>query len=139
MQAELATMKAGVKNLHETAVNQKADPMMPSHSGNGVRTGARPLGCQECRRNREGDRCPHCYLCGGLYHIARYCQSRSRNYPGNAPRLPPTGQGVASPEKEKSHQCSGCLKFDCHTQLLQCSGCHSVRYCSVRCQKAHWP
>ena len=89
VQAELATMKAEVKNLREAASNQKADPMMPSHAGNGVRTGARPLGCQECRRKREGDRCPHCYLCGGLYHIARYCQSRSRNYPGNAPRLPP--------------------------------------------------
>ena len=89
VQAELATMKAEVKNLREAASNQKSDPMMPSHAGNGVTTGARPLGCQECRRKREGDRCPHCYLCGGLYHIARYCQSRSRNYPGNAPRLPP--------------------------------------------------
>ena len=39
----------------------------------------------------------------------------------------PAGQGVASPEEEKSHQCSGCLKFDCHTQLLQCSACQSVR------------
>ena len=89
VQAELATMKAEVKNLREAASVQKADPMMPSHAGNGVRTGARPRGCQECRRKREGDQCPHCYLCGGLYHIARYCQSRSRNYPGNAPRLPP--------------------------------------------------
>ncbi|CAH3039210.1 unnamed protein product, partial [Porites lobata] len=76
VQAELATMKAEVKNLREAASNQKADPMMPSHAGNGVRIGARPLGCQECRRKREGDRCPHCYLCGGLYHVARYCQSR---------------------------------------------------------------
>ncbi|CAH3139736.1 unnamed protein product, partial [Porites lobata] len=126
VQAELATMKAEVKNLREAASNQKSDPMMPSHAGNGVTTGARPLGCQECRRKREGDRCPHCYLCGGLYHIARYCQSRSRNYPGNAPRLPPRDR-------------DGCLKFDRHTQLLQCSGCQSVRYCSVRCQKAHWP
>ena len=89
VQAELATMKAEVKNLREAASNQKADPMMPSHAGNGLRTGARPLGCQECRRKKEGDRCPHCYLCGGLYHIARYCQSRPRNYPGNAHRLRP--------------------------------------------------
>ena len=89
VQAELATMKAEVKNLREAASNQKADPMMPSHAGNGLRTGARPLGCQECRRKKEGDRCPHCYLCGGLYHIARYCQPRPRNYPGNAPRLCP--------------------------------------------------
>lgn len=43
------------------------------------------------------------------------------------------------PEREKSHQCSGCLKFDCHKELLQCSACQSVRYCSVHCQKAHWP
>ena len=49
------------------------------------------------------------------------------------------GQGVALPEKEKSHQCSGCLKLDCRTQLLQCSACQSVRYCSVHCQRAHWP
>ena len=89
VQAELATMKAEVKNLREAASNQKADPMMPSYAGNGVSTEARPLGCQECRTKKEGDRCPHCYLCGGLYHIARYCQSRSRNYSGNAPRLPP--------------------------------------------------
>ena len=96
VEAELATMKAEVKNQREAASNQKADPMMPSHAENGVRTGARPLGCQECRRKREGDRCPHCYLCGGLYHIARYCQSRSRNYPGNAPRLPRgTGSSLA--------------------------------------------
>ena len=43
------------------------------------------------------------------------------------------------PGKEKSHQCSCCLKLDCQVQLLQCSSCQSVRYCSVRCQKTHWP
>ena len=58
VQAELATMKAEVKNLREAASNQKADPMMPSYAGNGVSTGARLLGCQECRRKKEGDRCP---------------------------------------------------------------------------------
>ncbi|CAH3182832.1 unnamed protein product [Porites lobata] len=108
VQAELATMKAEVKNLREAASNQKADPMMPSHAGNGVRTGARPL-------------------------------VKAQKLSGKRTQATPAGQGVASPEKEKSHQCSGCLTFDCHTQLLQCSGCQSVRYCSVRCQKAHWP
>ena len=49
------------------------------------------------------------------------------------------GQGVAMPEREKSHRCNGCLKFDCHMELLQCSACQSVHYCSVQCQKAHWP
>ena len=51
----------------------------------------------------------------------------------------PAGQGVALPEKERSHQCSGCLELDCRKQFLQCSACQSVRYCSVHCQKVHWP
>ena len=76
VQAELATMKSEVKSLCEEASNQKADTMISSPVGNGVRTGARPPGCEECRRKKEGDRCPHCYLCGGLNHIARYCQTR---------------------------------------------------------------
>ena len=41
MQAELATMKVEVKNLREAATKQKADPVMPSHAGNGARTGGR--------------------------------------------------------------------------------------------------
>ena len=89
VQAELATMKSEVKSLREEASNQKADTMVSSPVGNGVRTGARPPGCQECRRKKEGDRCLHCYLCGGLNHIARYSQTRLRSYPGNAARLPP--------------------------------------------------
>lgn len=89
VQAELATVKSEVKVLREVAGNQKANTMVPNPAGSGVRAGARPPGCQECRRKREGDRCPHCYLCGGLNHIARYCQTRLRSYPGNAARLPP--------------------------------------------------
>lgn len=89
VQAELATVKSEVKTLRDVANNQKADTMAPSPTGRGARAGARPPGCQECRMNREGDRCPHCYLCGGLNHIARYCQTRLRSYPGNASRLPP--------------------------------------------------
>ena len=89
VQAELATVKSEVKTLREVASNQKADTTARSPTGMGVRAGARQLGCQECRRKREGDRCPHCYLCGGLNHIARYCQTRNRSYPGNASRLPP--------------------------------------------------
>ena len=47
------------------------------------------------------------------------------------------GQGVALPEEERSHQYSGCLKFDYRTHLLRCSACQSVWYCSIDCQKAH--
>ena len=49
-------------------------------------------------------------------------------YPGY-----PAGQGVASPEEEKSQR-SGCVRFDYRTHLLQCSACQSVWYCSVDCQ-----
>ena len=66
VQAELATMKLEVKSLREEASSQKADTMAPGPVGNGLRTGARPPGCQEHRRKKEGDRCPHCYVCGGL-------------------------------------------------------------------------
>ena len=90
VQAELATVKSEVKTLREVAGNQKGDTMIPSHhGGGGVKAGTRRPGCQECRRKGEGDRCPHCYLCGGLNHISRYCQTRLRSYPGNAARLPP--------------------------------------------------
>ena len=82
------TMKSEVKSLREEASNQKADTMVPGPVGNGW-IGARPPGCQECKRKKEGDRCPHCYFCGGLNHIARYCQTKLRSYPGNEARLPP--------------------------------------------------
>ena len=89
VQAELATMKSEVKTLREEANHQKTEAMVPGYPGSGTRAGPRPLGCQECRRKKEGDRCPHCYLCGGSNHIARYCQTKFRRYPGNAARLPP--------------------------------------------------
>ena len=88
VQADLASVRSEVETLRATAISQKADSTRPAHPGNGVTMGARSPGCQECRRKREGDRCPHCYLCGGLNHIARYCQTKYRSPPGNAPRLP---------------------------------------------------
>ena len=89
VQADLASVQSEVETLRETAISQKADSTRPARPGNGMTMGARSPGCQECRRKREGDRCPHCYLCGGLNHIARYCQTKYRSPPGNAPRLPP--------------------------------------------------
>ena len=88
VQADLASVRSEVETLRETAISQK-DSTRPACPGNGVTMGARSPGCQECRRKREGDRCPHCYLSGGLNHIACYCQTKYRSPPGNAPRLPP--------------------------------------------------
>jgi len=89
VQADLASVRSEVETLRETAISQKADSIRPACLGNGVTMGARPPGCQECRRKKEGDRCPHCYLCGDPNHIARHCQAKYRGHPGNAPRLPP--------------------------------------------------
>jgi len=88
VQADLASVRSEVETLRETAISQKADSTEPTRPGNGVRMGKMSPGCQECRRKREGDRCPHCYLCGGPNHIERYCQTKHRSHPGNAPRLP---------------------------------------------------
>lgn len=96
VQADLAPVRSEVETLRETAINQKAGTVRPSRAGNGVTTEARPPGCQECRRKKEGDRCPHCYLCSGLNHIARHCQTKHRNHQGDASRLPPrTGCSLA--------------------------------------------
>lgn len=40
----------------------------------------------------------------------------------------------------KSHRCNHCCKIRGeHGQLQRCTQCRSVWYCSVRCQKSHWP
>ena len=40
----------------------------------------------------------------------------------------------------KSHRCNHCCKIGGeHGQLQRCTQCRSVWYCSVRCQKSHWP
>ena len=77
-----------------------------------------------------------------LWRLQPYCpllSDQAQKLSGKRSQATPAGQGVALPEKGKSHQCSGCLKLDCRTQLLQCSACQCVRYCSLGCQKARWP
>ena len=34
--------------------------------------------------------------------------------------------------------CNCCHKVEGNLKLKQCKGCKAVRYCSERCQKAHW-
>ena len=77
-----------------------------------------------------------------LWRLEPYCpllSDQAQKLSGKHSQAIPAGQGAALAEKERSHQCSGCLKLDCRTQLLQCSACQCVRYCSLGCQKAHWP
>ena len=77
-----------------------------------------------------------------LWRLEPYCpllSDQAQKLSGKWSQATPAGQGVALPEKEKSHQCSGCPKLDCRTQLLQCLACQCVRYCSLDYQKVHWP
>ena len=117
VQENLASVRLEVEKLRETAISQKVDSIRPSRPGNGVTMGARSPGCQERRRKREGDPAHTAISVVAqttLHAIVKPSIEVIREtHPGY-----PAGQGVASPEEEKSHQCSGCLKFDCHTQLL---------------------
>lgn len=118
-------VQSEVKTLWETASSQKTDTIRSNHAKNETSAGASPRGCQECKKKREGDRCSHCYFCGGSN---QYCHAR---YPHRA--------GSSHTRERKVPPVYGCLKFDCHMELLQCSACQSVCYFFVQCQKAHWP
>ena len=48
------------------------------------------------------------------------------------------GRGVAADQVLKSHICVCCKKEERLNLFKQCSSCHAVRYCSLRCQKSHW-
>ena len=42
---------------------------------------------------------------------------------------------------EESMQCAGCgvKEGDDDIKLMKCTACYLVRYCSVKCQRGHWP
>jgi hypothetical protein len=48
-------------------------------------------------------------------------------------------RGTSTTKKQKE-QCAGCgSKEEIVKKLMKCTGCKIVRYCSVGCQKKHWP
>ncbi len=138
VQADLAAVQSEVKTLHETANNQKADTISPSHARKSLSEPAHVVAKNVGGREKVTDTHITIFVVartishGTVTPVKRVIRETDRGY---------TGQRVTTPEREreKSHQRSGCLKFKCHKELLQCSACQSVRYCSVHCQKAHWP
>ena len=90
VQADLAAVQSEVKTLRETATVQSANTAR-TYVSSRASTGVRQLGCKECKGRGQGDECPHCYFCGGLNHIARFCQKKFaiRSQQGNEHRLPP--------------------------------------------------
>ena len=90
VQAGLAAVQSEVKTLRETATVQSANTAR-TYASSRASTGVRQLGCKECKGRGQGDECPHCYFCGGLNHIARFCQKKFaiRSQQGNEHRLPP--------------------------------------------------
>lgn len=87
VQADLATVQSEMKTLRSTVTASSKPPTGFNHNGNRVEP--RQVGCRVCREKGEGDKCSHCYLCGGLNHIARYCRTKFNNQQGNGRRLPP--------------------------------------------------
>ena len=117
VQANLASVRSEVEKLRETAISQKGLLVLEMEwqweQGHLV---AKSVG------ERGKATAAHIAICALHAIVKPSIKVIWETHPGY-----PAGQGVASPEEEKSHQCSGCLKFDCHTQLLQCSACQSVR------------
>ena len=41
-------------------------------------------------------------------------------------------------EPQKLRKCKNCKATNANYKLYICKGCHKTRYCSTKCQKAHW-
>ncbi|CAB3996467.1 Hypothetical predicted protein [Paramuricea clavata] len=85
VRTELSAVQSEVKTLRET-VSQRNSKEQPEGESRNVAPTKRSK-CDKCKTS--GEECNHCFHCGGLNHIARYCRSQSRNPSGNGRRLPP--------------------------------------------------
>ena len=87
VQSDLAAVQSEAKTLSSTLTASSKPLTGFNHNGN--KAEPRQLGCRVCREKGEGDKCSHCFLCGGLNQIARYCRTKFNNLQGKGRRLPP--------------------------------------------------
>ncbi|PIK60836.1 hypothetical protein BSL78_02236 [Apostichopus japonicus] len=77
---EVVELRSEVKALKAVLAERDIRDRKP-RSGEFVR---RPRGCESCRSEGIGDRCRHCFKCGGINHFARGCRSLVQgNWPGS--------------------------------------------------------
>ncbi len=76
VKTDLTAMQNEMKTFRESVYNQNQRP-------NPVKS---PRKCNKCQ---SADECRHCFYCGELNHIARYCRKGKQNVSGNGQRLPP--------------------------------------------------
>lgn len=66
--------------------------------------------------------------------MSQGCSQQTKS--GKPKEATTAGQGVADDHIKRSHVCVNCGRKG--LSLKQCSNCHSVHYCSQKCQRAHW-
>lgn len=76
VKSDLSVVQNEVKILRDVAQNQSENP----------NTSRRPS--RKCDKCTSADDCKHCFRCGELNHIARYCRKGKQNVSGNGRRLP---------------------------------------------------
>jgi hypothetical protein len=94
--SDIAALAAGFADLKACvmALQEKADrPPSYRREKHPRRSTPRERGCQTCRDRGMGDRCSHCFKCGGHDHYARGCKGSQQQPSGNDYRAP-RGDGM---------------------------------------------
>lgn len=94
VQSQLESVQSQMSALQTATHQEKSEGEKPrdgySRRPLAQRNRASNRGCPDCVETRS--QCNHCFLCGGINHFARDCQSRSNPNQGNGRWLPPRGQ-----------------------------------------------
>ena len=89
--AEIREIRSEVENLKQQQASryrEEAGENRTSKPQNRTTFRYRGRGCQSCKKRGLGDKCQHCFACGGYGHIASECVKNSPQNKGNEKRLP---------------------------------------------------